>query len=230
MSTSLRLDTREFQQAIREYVAATGKDSAEAINRQARNFAIKCISATKPSKGAAAIKAIQNETWWPKVVAKIMAKRGGSEAASKTYQAQWAKMASTSRGMSKEEKSYAKYAAKLSKSILGQRTAAITFLRFFFRSLAQRMSSFSKGGSVPGGKAFPGFAVKVTPAAPKRLSVSMDNTYKFKKRGSKSADGAERLLQQAMTVALPATVADMKQYTEDQLTKRARQYSGKGSR
>jgi hypothetical protein len=55
----------------------------------------------------------------------------------------------------------------------------------------------------------------------------MEATYGFKKRGTGSAAGAEKELQTAMTVALPATVQDMKQYTAQQLAKRAKQYSGR---
>lgn len=227
MSAWLRLDINEFQQAIAQYVAVTKKDSAEAINRQARNFAIKCIAYSKPAKGAAAIKAIQNEPWWPKIVSKVIAKQAGQQAASKAFQAQWSKLASTSRKMSKEEKSYARLAKSTSKQLLAKRTSAISFLRFFFRSLAQKMTAYAKGGSVPGGKSFTGFDIKIQPATPGRLTVKMDNAYKYKNRGSKSASGAELLLQKSMSVALPATVEDMKKYTSDQLKKRATQYSGR---
>ena len=89
------------------------------------------------------------------------------------------------------------------------------------------MTQFAKGGSIPSGKAFSGFQSKATPATPQRLAVSMSTEYGFKKRGMGSAAGAEKELQKAMTEALPVTVADMKQYTEKQLSKRASQYSGK---
>jgi len=237
MSAGIQLETREFQRAIQEYVAATGKDSADAINRQARNFAIKCIGTTKQSKGAAAIRALKGESWWPKLIAKIMAKQAGSSAASKIMQAQWAaqkRAAGLKAGKSKgafkldaEERSYAKMANQLSNSVLKSRTGAISFLRFFFRVLAARMTQYSKGGSIPSGKNFPGFRQTVVPASPRKLSIRMEATYGFKKRGTGSAAGAEKELQTAMTVALPATVQDMKQYTAQQLAKRAKQYSGR---
>ena len=239
MSATFTLDTREFQKAIREYVAATGKDSADAINRQARNFAIKCIGTSKKSKGAAAIRALKSESWWPKMIASIMSKQAGSLAGSKIFQAQ--AMASKraagiksgknkgSFKLDKEEQSFSKEANRLSTSILKSRTGAISFLRFFFRVLAARMTQFSKGGSIPSGKAFQGFQNQVTPATPKKLSVSMGASYGFKKRGAGSAAGAEKELQSAMTAALPATVADMTTYTEKQLSKRASQFSGKKS-
>ena len=237
MSVALKLDTREFQRAIQQYVAATGKDSAGAINRQARNFAIKCISSTKQAKGSAAIRALQGESWWPKMIAKVMAKQAGAAAGSKIMQAQWAaqkRAAGIKAGKHKnafkldaEERSYAKYARKLSSQILKSRTGAITFLRFFFRVLAARMTQYTKGGSVPAGKNFPGFQQHIIPATPKKLTLRMDASYGFKRRGSGSAAGAEKELQAAMMVALPATVQDMRQYTARQLEKRARQYSGR---
>jgi hypothetical protein len=236
-TVKLTLNDILFKKAMAEYVAATGKDSAEAINRQARNFAIKCISSTKPSKGAAAIKSIEKEDWWPKIIAGIMLKRSGKkENASEAYQAQWAARKRKERlaagahkkafMLDKREKIYADLAQKISKAVLSQRVKAISFLRFFFRTLAQKMSAHAKGAAVPGGKEFPGFTSTVRPASANQLSVKMENTYKYKYRGSESASGAEALIQKAMSVALPATIADMKRYTAEKLAKRAKQYSG----
>jgi hypothetical protein len=237
MSVALRLDTREFNRAMQEYIAATGKDSAEAINRQSKNFAIKCLGTVKKSKGAAAIRALKDEPWWPKMVASIMVKQAGSLAGSKIMQAQWA-AAKRSAGikagkhknafkLDREEQSYAKEARRISAAILKSRAGAISFLRFFFRAMAAKMTQYSKGGSIPSGKAFSGFQSQVTPATPGKLSVVMSTSYGFKRRGAGSAASAEVELQKAMTAALPVTVADMRTYTAKQLAKRARQYSGR---
>ncbi len=237
---SFRLDTREFQQAIAQYSDATGKSNAESLNRAARNFAIKCISSTKKSKGAAAIRALQNTDWWPKVIAKIVSHQAGKSAGSKALQAQWAnrkRQEGIKSGKHKkafmldaEERSYVKYAKQISNQVLRSRTAAITFLRFFFRVLAAKMTGISKGAAIPSGKNFTGFSPTVRPATDKKLSVALSNSYAFKRRGTKSASGAEKELSRAMAAALPATVDDITQYASKQLAKRARQYSGKGSK
>ena len=201
MSVALKLDTREFTRAMQEYIAATGKDSAEAINRQSKNFAIKCLGTVKKSRGAAAIRALKDESWWPKMVASVMVKQAGSASGSKIMQAQWAS-AKRSAGikagknknsfkLDKEEQSYAKEARRISSAILKSRTGAISFLRFFFRAMATRMTQYSKGGSIPSGKAFTGFQSQATPATPGKLSVVMSTQYGFKRRGAGSAAGAE---------------------------------------
>jgi hypothetical protein len=240
MSVALKLDTREFQQAMQEYVAATGKDSAYALNRGARNFAIKCVMSTKQSKGSAAIRALANEPWWPKMIASIVAKKSGASAGTKSYQAQWAsrvraqgiKMGKHKGAfkLDEQERSYAKEAKALSSKILRSRSSAITFLRFFFRVLAAKLSTTVKGGTVPPGKNFTGFSAEVLPAMEKKLSVRIGNAYKFKNRGAASAAGAEKELQKAMAVALPATVRDVRDYAAGQLAKQAKKYSGKGTK
>jgi hypothetical protein len=239
MSVSLRLDTREFQAAMREYVEATGKDSAEALNRQGRNFAIKCIQKTKQPRGAAAIRALAEEPWWPKLVSKVMGQAAGGGSASKMFQAQWAAAERAKRlkagghkgsfKLDREEQSYARAARQMSRKILSSRTAAISFLRFFFRVLAGRMSQHSKGSGIPGGKQFAGFNSSVSAARPKQLTVGLMASYGYRKRGGSTAAGTERLLQDAMTQALSATVADMREYVATKLARRAQEKSGRKS-
>lgn len=235
---AIRLDTREFTAAMREYIAATGKDSVEAINRQARNFAVKCIMHTKKAKGAAAIRALQSESWWPKFIAKVIARQAGGKASQKAFQSQWAAAEQARRlsaggvkgafKLDKEERSYVRYAKQLSRKILGSRAAAITFLQFFFRVVAQKMSQYAKGNSAQEiSKRFPDFATNVLPARAGNTTVKIDSAYQFRKRGTKTSQSTERLLQEAMNKALPATIDDMKQYTEKKLAQRAAQYSGK---
>ena len=232
----MRIDTREFAQALREYVAATGKDSVEAVNRQGKNFAIHCIKHTKRARGAAAIRALANEPWWPKFIAKVIGSQAGAGAASDAYRAQWSAQQKAMRDaagrkgawkLTKQETSYVRYAKAMSKKILGSRTKAISFLTFFFRVLAQRMGQFTKGGAVPGGKNFPDFATAISPATRANMTLKLDSAYNFRRRGAKTSARTEKLLQDAINRALPATVQDMRDYTAKKLEERGREYSGR---
>lgn len=230
MSVTLTLNTREFQQAMREYVAATGKDGSEALMRQGKNFAIHCIQAVRKAKGAAAIRALQNEPWWAKFIAKVIGRQAGSTAAREAFQAQWSaeqkriRDAAGRKGawkLDRKESSYAKYAKAMSKKILGKRASAISFLAFFFKSLALQL------GKAAPGKSFSGFVTVVQRPAPNRLFLKLDSAYAFRKRGTKTSTSSERLLQDAMNRALPATIQDMRDYTARKLAERSRQFSGR---
>lgn len=232
MSVSLSLNTREFQQALREYVAATGKDGAEALTRQGKNFAIKCIQSVRKSKGAGAIRALQNEPWWAKFIAKVIGRQAGGKAAGEAYQAQWSEAQKKIRDdagrkgawkLTKQESSYAKYARAVSRKIISKRSSAISFLAFFFKAMALQL------GKAAPGKSFTGFATTVNQPAPNRLSLKMDSSYAFRKRGTKTSTSSERLLQDAMNRALPATVQDMRDYTAKKLAEKAKRYSGRAA-
>ena len=168
-------------------------------------------------------------------MAKVIGTQKGADAGSKAFQAQYVAAERARRlaagghkksyMLSKEESSYAKYARKVSGQILRSRTAAISFLRFFFRVLAQRIST-TTGQPVPGGKSFSGFRPSVSPASESRLTVALSNVYEFRRRGSKSAASAERLLQTAMQTGLAATVADMRDYISKRVAARSAQHSG----
>lgn len=131
--------------------------------------------------------------------------------------------------LDRKERSYAKYAKQLSRSILASRSAAITFLRFFFRTVATRMAQYSPSGTVPGGKAFPDMQTMIVPATQRNTNVRMESSYRFKRRGPDSAAGAERVLQAAMSQSISATIADMREYINRKLAQRAQQYSGRAT-
>lgn len=232
MSVTLSLNTHEFRQAMREYVAATGKDGAEALRRQGKNYAIHCIQALRKAKGASAIRALQNESWWAKFIAKVIGKQAGATAAREAFQAQYSaaqkkiRDAAGRKGawkLDRKESSYAKYARAMSKKILGKRVSAISFLAFFFKSMALQL-----GKSAPG-KTFSGFTTVVQQPAPNRLALKMDAAYAFRKRGTKTSTSSERILQDAMNRAIPMTIQDMRDYTAKKLAERSRQYSGRAA-
>jgi hypothetical protein len=230
MSVSIRLDTAEFKGAMRDYLQATKKDSAHAINRQAQSFCVKSAQkvrlVNKPG-----IQAIKDEPWWPKVIAGVMKKRAGKLAALQIYQAQWAakekgKHRKGAFKLDKQERSYAKEARAISKTLIGNRLKAINFTKWFFLRVARQLSA---EGATPnaGAKAFPGIESSVVKATTDKLFAKLDSFYNYKRRGAGSAQGAEKELIKAMGAARSAVIQDMKDYTERQMAKRAAQFSGR---
>jgi hypothetical protein len=231
MTVSIRLDTAEFKPAMREYLQATKKDSAHVINRQMLNFSIKGRQLTKIAERSQ-IANLEEYAWWAKVVASVIGKEAGSLAAKKAYQSQWAaaQVSDHRKGafkLDREESSYAKLAKKVSRAMLRKRLRGIGFLRFFFLSVAQAVSAKANVGKALAGKAFAGMTAQVVPATPASLMCSASATYPYERRTANTAKRAERLLQAICNKALPATIQDMRQYTERQMAKRAAQFSGR---
>ena len=233
MSVSIRLDTSQFNAAMREYLEATKKDSAHAINRQMLNFSIKGRTLTRlAEKGD--IASMESQPFWPKIVAKVIGNAAGSLASSKAFQSQWAaaQVSQHRKGafkLDREESSYVKLAKQVSKSLLKKRLRGIGFMRFFFLSIAQAISAKASVGKQLSGKKFTGFVAVVRPATENKLSCEASATYPYERRTANTAKRAERLLQQACDMALPLTIADMKKYASDQMAKRASQFSGRAA-
>lgn len=235
MSVSIKLDTGEFTAAMRDYVAVTKKDSAHAINRQMLNFSIKGMQHTKVAE-ASAIQKVSEMHWWPAYVAKAVGRMAGKTAAKEAYQAMWAheevdvlNARSGRKGamMDRKERSYYKFASALSRRMIRSRLKAVKFMRFFFLSIARELSRKAGVGNAPQGKTFGDMVATVAPATPNNLTCSVSARYDYVRRTAKTSHKAERLLQTYLDKALPATIADMKNYISDQLAKRARQLSGR---
>lgn len=72
MKAGIKIDTREFQKAMREYERATKKDGADILNRAGRNVAFRAAQFTdvaSPTK-------IKSQLRSNNLLAKILAKRG----------------------------------------------------------------------------------------------------------------------------------------------------------
>lgn len=233
MNAGFRLDTSEWSRAVTEYAAATGKTLAEAQNRQNKNWAIHAMRFMKKAE-VQMINALEGLPWWPRYIAGIIGKQAGGRAASEAYQAQWSagqkKMrdAAGRRGawkLTDQEASYAGYARRLSRRILGRRKAAVTFMKAFLLSIARGLDTLVKDVRTPAIKAFTGFRVTVKGATARDLTCTVTAEYDYKKRGAKSARRAEALGMAALERAKPAAIADMKAYTERKLAENARRYS-----
>jgi hypothetical protein len=236
MSVTISLNTAEFHKALAEYAAVSKKDNAYTLNRSLNNYMVQGQRLTKDARKAD-IQKIASEKWWPKLVAAVIRGQAGGGAASKAYQAQWAAAKKQQRDaqlgkkqkafkLDKEERSYLRLAKSTSKALIGARLRAVRFLAFFFISCSQKIVGYVPGARPVGGKKFAGFSVSVRPATANKLSAQAQASYSYKRRTS-AADGLERKLKTVVDAAAPATVADMKRYTANQLSKRAKQYSGR---
>lgn len=207
-AAGLIIDTRQFQSALRDYVAVTGKDMDQAANRQLTNWMIKSSKVARQAERAQ-IEAVKNQPWWPKLIAKVMSAKGLRA---------WRV---TKRGRIRstgEEK-------RVSDRLIRSRLRAITFIKAFFRAGMKSMSRYSGSSAVPAGR-FSDMRVVFRPSAaaqPASLSVSYD----YRKRGLSTAREAEHILQDALTSGLSDTVKDMRAYIERKLADRARERSAR---
>jgi hypothetical protein len=228
-----RLDFREFDKAMVDYAAASGKDFAAACNHATMNLAIQGIKHTKAAE-ASAIQKLKGMDWWPKYVAKVMVRQAGGKAGQKLYQSLWAKeeMKNHKKGawkLDKEESAYVRYAKTLSGELLATRVKATRFMRFFFLSMARAVQPFADVKAMPSGKSFAGMTATAKPATRERPICHVEASYDYKKRSDKTARKAERLLYGWLEKAIPATIADMKVYVERKMAERARQFSARGA-
>lgn len=236
MSATVRLETQEFMQAMREYLQISKKDAAEGLNRQAINLMIKGIKLA-PQSDRTKIAALEKLEWWPKYISAIMGRQAGGLASRKMFQSIWAAEQkkkhdaanpTRKRGfkLDKEERSYARMARKISKGIIGRRIRAITFIKFYFANAAQMMQRYVSGARVPSLKQFAGFAGFARPATNARLGIEMQSAYTYRAKKTDAVQAQETILQRVLDKALPATVADIRAYIEDRTAKRAAQFSG----
>lgn len=113
----ITLDTREFTRAIFEYKAATRKGFAESCDHALLNLAIKTFSRLPKAKKSD-IRALRNEAWWPKYIAKLLSSAGEYDA---------------------EE------AAAASKRIIGARSRSVSYLKSGFSDLIAKAGGRAKG-------------------------------------------------------------------------------------
>lgn len=228
MSAVVTLDTREWNKALAQYAAATKKDLAEAVNRQANNLMVTGLQRTRVAEKAS-IARVEALEWWPKYVAKILAGRKLLKARARAAKRKTAY--TTKAQLSRVERSLhytVDEARRASKAIIRKRLVAVRFVRFFFVAASRALQPFTGSSKkAPGGKTFKGFEARVTPATKEKPEVDFAVEYNFRKRSSRTARRLERILQAAMDYAIPATIRDMERETQRRLSRTARAYSAR---
>jgi len=199
---SMVLDTKEFDLAMIQYAAASGKDFKDIVHRQMNNLAIQGMKLQKRAERDA-IKTMEGKDWWPRYVAKALKKVQGRYTVAQ--------------------------ARKFSKQLLRKRLKSVGFLKFFFVSLSRAVAPLT---GKPGrkGKTFAGFKVSIVPATNRRPATSATIGYTYRKRSDKTARKAERMLGKILPVAIATTVADMKVYVDRKMGITAKKYSARGAR
>jgi hypothetical protein len=221
--TSIRLDRSEWDKAVTGYAASTRKTLAEAQNKQTVNLAFQGLQFVKVAERSA-IETLEGIEWWPRFVAKHMVKRYGKMAASGAWQAEWS--VREGRKLSENHTRWRELAVAMSRDIIRRRLVAVTYLRFFFVSLANAASRYVKNSkTAPYRKGFRDFHVEVNPATPSDLSVSWRVWYDYKMRNKRTAQKAEALLDTALQKTIPATIRDMEAETHKRLEQDARRFS-----
>lgn len=215
MSVSIAVDDRQWRRAIAEYAVATKKDTSEILNRQMKNLAIKGIEYSKVASRAA-IESLEGKDWWPKLIARIASKRAAKKVAKKISEFTEGKRRRLSaRAM---EVTYTReQARRISRGVIRRRIAAITYMRFFFVAMAKAFGGAGKG------KVFKGFQIAARAASP--ASKVAECLVGFAYKRSRAAAGAEGLIRQALSKAIPAMIRDMRQYAERKMMETARRHS-----
>lgn len=217
---SFVLDTRAFDQALIQYAAATGKDLAEAANRQLNNMAIKSINFVKDAEKAQ-IRDLTSKEWWPKLISKIMIEAKA---------AKWAKAVLAGKKVRSSGAMFTRaQAAARSRKIINTRAAATKFIRGFFLTWSNAIqSTIPNIGRLYGGanwRFFKYIKAVFSPATAGKLNANITVWYDYKKRSDKTAQGAERLLGLYTNLGIPAATADMIAYTEKKMAETARRFS-----
>lgn len=213
MSVDITTDTREFDKALLEYTAASKKSFAEAANRCAKNLAIHALKETKKAD-VGAIRNLKNSkafTWW--LAWQIKRKRDGTAQAHNDKH--FLKTGFFMRGMFRKE------AIKTAIKSIGKRVQQVGFLKAYFSEMAKAVDG--KGS----GKTFNGFRPTASLATDANPTCEVSVRYDYKKRNKAASDGAETLLNAALTAAIPTTTKDMLDYVEKKLDELGRAYSSK---
>jgi hypothetical protein len=239
MSQTFTLDWREFDKALVEYTAATGKTLADASNRQTLNLAIHGMKKVAIAEKSA-IETLESKEFWPKMVASILSKRKAAMLGAmrkklsrmSTKMSNYGKMQAVTQdiyGISSGTHFYTRDEARAySKKLINKRLKAVTYLRFFFVSLARAVKPFVQNGKGSvAGKKFNEFETIISPATDKKPTCECTVIYRYKTRKATTAKKADALLQRTMNAVIPETVADMVKETERRMDLDARRYSAK---
>jgi len=220
------LDDAEFQKAMGEYIQASSKDGAFAMNRTMNNFAVFGFHEAQVAQ-ASEIESVQRLDWWPMYVARVMVRRKAAQLVVKMEKA-------TRKGKVMGGKTFQRLAKlhytreearKESARIIRRRSVAIGFVRFFFVTMSRQVAAVVPGMRTPPSKTFKGFEVTVTPATIQSPSVSARVAYAYRSRGEAAVKKAEALLQGIIDRARPMLIADMREYITRKAAENARSIS-----
>ena len=103
---------------------------------------------------------------------------------------------------------------------INRRKSAISFLKAFFGEMIR----VSGGNS--SGKSFEGLTPTITKATEQKKELTVSVSYDYKKQKTEQVKQAEEILEKALQAGVNATTEDMREYTEREIAKHARAFSG----
>lgn len=231
MSFEIKVDTRQFDAAMRDYLQHTHKSVADALNKGMRDAALRAVAHVQPAD--------RNELGlWKSLassdpggmispfVAYLLRKKKetagtmflpGTKYSKRTMK----KMGRTGQFYTRQE------AKKFGKKVFASRFRAQTFLRAFFISAAAKLTALGLGGGGRGGgkaKSVPQLKITLKPATEASPSGGFAVVYDYK-RGNPHGEKASAILLRAMQMGLNEKAADMRVYIERKLAEKARTIS-----
>lgn len=231
MNTSLSIDSSEWGRAVTEYAAATNKTLAEALNRQILNLTFHGHKEVEKAEKETIerLEDPSNWPWWPALVAKILSKKSQAKLMHIVTgkRTRYMEYLQANRMLNRGQRYTREEAREFSRKLIKRRVASIGYLRFFFVSLGNAVKPYINGSKprAPYGRKMNGFASRISPATPDKLSCDVATWFDYSKRSNKTAKKAERLLSAALDRAIAPTIADMKGETERRMEADARRYS-----
>lgn len=244
---SLTLDMTQFDQALKEYTAASRRDWQYILNKQIGNVAARA-SGFAPTGNKSDIESLERKPWWPKFVRKAINVSGGA-AIKFRRKARGAELTSSYRDKSTGRMVYGRKRVtghrmvfskgasnadlrRISKAIIRARKATWKSIRAAFGVAALKfgvpLGKFERPKRL--------FALPHQVATPESLTagfvlpfVNTKSLWPGGRRPSPSADVAakERMAGVAAQRAVDFVATDMHNWAQPRLQKTANQYSGR---
>jgi hypothetical protein len=207
------MDDSEFQKVMGQYINASSKDAAFAMNRTMNNLAIFGVTEAK-NADKSEIESIESRNWWPRYIGmKIANYRWGGDV--------------HKRGIPQIRKNEAMYfqndklKKRISKQVIRSRSAAVSFMKYFFKWMSDEIRQTIPGLPSFPSKKFKGFQGYFTAATMDRPIVSISVAYEYKHRSDTSVKKAENILQSILDKIKPLLIADMRQYIARKMRERS---------
>jgi len=217
----LTLDTRGFDRALVQYAAASGKDHADIVNHKLKDAAYRSIKHVRQADKTA-IRALRTEY---RLIAYILRRKKGNAMQTPMYFRKTKAGVKSYRGTGKY---YTRQEAReFAKKWVGAKGRAVSFMKSWFLRAAKGMERYIRGDGVfvPPAPKFGDIALVVRPATKASPAGMFEVRYGYRKRGSKTAQGAERILYRALQRGIDEVTADIGAYVRRKVQETARKFS-----
>lgn len=193
---TVEFNTAEFDRALRLYAQASQRDYADIVNRTSLNLALRSVQFTEKANPKE-IRALADEPWWPKYVAKRIGRSGAAQF--------------------KDQRE--REMAQKSREIIAARVRSRSFIASGWlpaaRKLAARLGRALRSGAKQYGQD-KGFGIPASGRGSIAAAIVAN-----------SAQGASKAGAKGFRQAMDFVARDMIQYAERKLSETARRHSAK---